>query len=321
MDVEYTTCNLCGSDDSIVMFQQRDSLQNTIDYEFTVVQCNKCGLVYVNPRPAFRDIGKFYPDNFVSYQLEIYDIETESTLILRQKIISTIVRNATQSRIHAIEKETKLNSNINVLDIGCGKASFLYLMNQKYGCACLGIDFDKKSVEYNKEILGINVLEGDIHTVKIPDTEFDFITMWHFLEHEYDPLATILKATRYLKDDGILVVEVPNQASLENMVFRERSYLYDVPRHLYSFSPETLTELIKKANLDIMKITYPFSAGGWLGTFQNLLSNGKVYANVQKHIFLLIVLGVLSFPFDLISNLVQRGSIMRFYVKKGMNHA
>lgn len=139
--------------------------------------------------------------------------------------------------------------------------------------------------------------------------------MWHFLEHEFNPLSTLVKLAYYLKREGLLVIEVPNQESYENKIFKKSSYLYDVPRHLYHFSPLTITKLLKKANLEVLKISFPKQAGGWLGTAQNILFKGKIYKNMVKNAFYLLALGAITLPIDYITSKTHMGSIMRVYAK------
>ena len=61
--MEHVHCHLCGEDDAVVLFRKRDKLGIT-DEEFQVVECKRCGLLYVNPRPAEAEMGKFYPETY-----------------------------------------------------------------------------------------------------------------------------------------------------------------------------------------------------------------------------------------------------------------
>ena len=61
--MEYVNCNLCGLDDTQVLFRKKDKFSISQD-EFHVVECRRCGLLYVNPRPARQEMGKFYPETY-----------------------------------------------------------------------------------------------------------------------------------------------------------------------------------------------------------------------------------------------------------------
>lgn len=313
INTEYVKCNFCDSDNTELLFKQKDLLLEENAYEFSIVQCKNCGLVYINPRPTLYEIGKFYPKNFVSYQFELSELDNQSTR--REKIISSITKSISLSRIRDVAKHITFNSNTKALDIGCGKGAYLYYLKRIYECKCFGIDFDHDSVEYCKKKLGLNVLQGDITMINEIKEDFDIITMWHFLEHEFSPLSTLLKVASHLKREGLLVIEVPNHESFENKIFKKRSYLYDVPRHLYNFSPLTISSLLKKVNLEVQKISFPQQSGGWLGTAQNILFKGKVYKNMAANAFKLLALGAITLPIDYITSKTHMGSIMRVYAK------
>ena len=61
--MEYVNCDLCGLDDTQVIFKKKDKL-GISDDQFQVVECRQCGLLYVNPRPTEAEIWKFYPETY-----------------------------------------------------------------------------------------------------------------------------------------------------------------------------------------------------------------------------------------------------------------
>jgi len=61
--MECVNCNLCGLDDTRILFNKRDKFDLT-EKEFSVVECQRCGLLYVNPRPSQEEMGKFYPETY-----------------------------------------------------------------------------------------------------------------------------------------------------------------------------------------------------------------------------------------------------------------
>src|SRR5574339_1011814 len=59
--MERVLCNVCRSSDCDIVMKQRDLLLNVTDDEFVIVRCKRCGLIYLNPRPAQELLGSFYP--------------------------------------------------------------------------------------------------------------------------------------------------------------------------------------------------------------------------------------------------------------------
>jgi len=314
MEIERVSCNICDSEDSIPLFELVDPTTNNKQV-FPLVRCKSCGLVFVNPRPTVAEISKFYPENFVSYQFEVSDFD--NNVSLKDRLVSLITKSINFDRIRSISKHMKLDTTTNVLDVGCGKGAYLYYLREMYGCQTVGLDFDEKSLLFCREKLNLNILMGDIKRNKeYLRTPFDLITFWAFLEHDFDPLSSLMLARERLKADGLLVVEVPNERSLENRIFGKRSFLYDVPRHLYNFSPETLNLLLEKAGFTVKRTTYPVGAGGWIGTLQRLLSNDSVYNDLRNHLPFLIIVGGLIYPLEFVLGMLRMGSVLRVFAKK-----
>ncbi len=312
--LEKVPCNLCGSHNAQTLFNLLD-VTTMIEQQFPIVRCRTCGLVYLNPRPVPGEISKFYPDDFVSYQFEVSDFN--SNVHIKNKMVSLITKSMIINRIKSVSKRMRLNCSTRVLDVGCGKGSFLFYLRKMYNCEVQGLDFNEKCLQFCKEKLNIDVSWGDIKSnEEYLRTPFNLITMWAFLEHDFDPFSSLINARKHLTDDGLLVVEVPNERSLENIFFGKRSFLFDAPRHLYNFSFATLKSLLSKAGFTVLDTIYPVGAGGWLGTFQRLLTNDKVYSNLRGHLPFLITMGALIYPLEFFLSFSKFGSVMRVFAKK-----
>lgn len=309
---EHTSCNLCGKNETRPYLTIKDSLHGI---PFNLVSCLNCSLVYINPRPKMTDLSMFYPETLVSYQFEIKPQKIK--LPIKDRIISHITKSFNMSRVKAIASLVKITSTTKILDIGCGKGAFLYLLKEKFHGQPKGLDFDKKCVEYCQETLDLDVSRGDINNLEESKKDsYDIITMWAYLEHEPDPISTLKKVRNLLSDDGLLLIEVPNEPSLENKLFGKKSFLYEVPVHMYNFSPLTLAKLVNKAGFTIVKITYPLGGGGWFGTLQRLLTRDAVYKSLRNSILFLLFFGTMIYPFEIILGWLKLGSNIRIVVKK-----
>jgi 2-polyprenyl-3-methyl-5-hydroxy-6-metoxy-1,4-benzoquinol methylase len=257
----------------------------------------------------------FYPETLVSYQFEVKPQKIK--IPLKDRIISRITNSFNMSRVKAISSIFNITSSTKILDIGCGKGAFLYLLKEKFHGHPKGLDFDKKCAAYCQKELDLDVREGDVnnHDEAIKES-YDIITMWAYLEHEPDPISTLKKVRSLLSDDGLLFIEVPNEQSLENKIFGKKSFLYEVPVHMYNFSPLTLAKLVNKAGFKIEKITYPMGGGGWFGTLQRLLTGDRVYKNLRNHIPFLLFFGAMIYPLEIILGWLKLGSNIRIVVKK-----
>jgi 2-polyprenyl-3-methyl-5-hydroxy-6-metoxy-1,4-benzoquinol methylase len=212
---------------------------------FSLVKCQNCGLIYTNPRPSPDERRLYYPDVLYS---------ADSALVEKLTILQKYIEQGI------------------VLDVGCGRGFFLNSIKQSFGVA--GIEIDIKSSEFASKNFGIDIIANQITEINSTDKSFDLITFWHTLEHLPDPQKALGKASKILKDKGILIVAVPNIESMQAKIFGRNWYHLEVPRHLYHFSRKTLSRMIKSAGFSIQDTTLTlFShnfAGYWRSLFHTL---------------------------------------------------
>lgn len=83
--------------------------------------------------------------------------------------------------------------------------------------------------------------------------------MTHVLEHVYDPLKNLNEVNLLLKKDGNLLLIIPNINSLGYKLFKEKWFQFQPGRHLFYFSPTTITNLLEKAGFSVTDIVH----NGW----------------------------------------------------------
>lgn len=283
---------------------------------FTVVRCCECGLTYINPRPTPESLAQVYDDSIISAQLEV--VPDQALPSLRSSIVAKISKGIVNERLKSLSRFMLLNAKTKVLDMGCGKGAFLYQLKKIFGSQVYGLELDPNCVQFCQEKLAVSTTAGRMEELLAPfeNQKFNLVTMWHSLEHALDPLACLGNTFRYLADDGLLVVEVPNERSLENIIFRSKSFLYEAPFHLYDFDLRTLSLALNKAQFEVVKVEYPIGAGGWFGSFQRLLTKDRAFKNMADYLPFILALGALIFPLELILSFTRWGSVVRVYAKK-----
>jgi len=218
-------CNLCGSRSvDVVSLLDRDRKP------LRTVVCRECGLVWSDPRPV--DARHFYEHE--------YRVQFKGAFNPKPKHVY-------RGGLVAINRYEKIRSYLRgrsaLVDIGSGAGEFLYLMT-RVGLEGVGIEPNLGYGDYSRDEYGIKVLPGFAQDHKFADASFDIITMWHVLEHTEDPFRNIMLVKRWLKPDGLLVVEVPNV---------EATCLAPIHRfhidHLYNFNQANLAAIGQKAGL------------------------------------------------------------------------
>jgi 2-polyprenyl-3-methyl-5-hydroxy-6-metoxy-1,4-benzoquinol methylase len=234
--LESILCDLCGSDQSQRLYSVPDTNYGTPG-KFSIVQCQRCKLVYLNPRPSAAELPAVYPETR-------YDpFQTIHTT-------GPIAPHPLQwSRG---EQLTHLSGPGKVLDVGCGDGLFLKAM-QQLGWSCVGVEPNQSAVEFARSHLGLDVRLGEIFAIGAQEN-FDLITLWDALEHTPSPTTVLSHAAKLLTPTGRIALSVPNWDSFERMIFRGRWIALDAPRHLYHFSPQTATHLLNKCGFEIQKL-------------------------------------------------------------------
>jgi len=88
---------------------------------------------------------------------------------------------------------------------------------------------------------------------KIPPASFDIITMWHVLEHVPYLNERISQLQSLLRQDGFLFIAVPNANSHDAKLYGSFWAAYDVPRHLYHFTRDSISRSFSKHAFDLIK--------------------------------------------------------------------
>jgi SAM-dependent methyltransferase len=203
---------------------------------FDVVECRGCGLRMTDPRPDARAIGRYYEsDAYLPMSnagggalATTYRAVRRLTVRLR---LGLVVRHAS----HAPGR---------LLDVGCGTGEFL-AHARACGWDVAGVEPAARAADQAEGHRVAVHRTMDLSTVA--DGPFDAITLWHALEHMHDPVAQLAQVRRLLAPGGCVVVAVPNHESVDAVAYGADWYAWDVPRHLWHFTPVTLGRLLAHA--------------------------------------------------------------------------
>ncbi|MFC1650546.1 class I SAM-dependent methyltransferase [Candidatus Latescibacterota bacterium] len=239
---ENVVCYECGSDNASHFLVGQDDYTGKPG-NFQYVRCNNCNLVYQNPRLVLDQIKEFYDEEYISHRKKKnWGVLTPAYNWALTKI--------DRDKHKLVQKYVQLNCNTRVLDVGCAVGTFLTFLREKYDCGVTGVDF--KNLENSPGMEHIDFYCGLFYEQKFFDQKFDLITMWHYLEHDYDPMRSLNFARELLTKEGKLIIEIPRLDSLTFKAFKNRWPGVQAPQHTVLYDKSHLQTFVRKANLAIV---------------------------------------------------------------------
>ncbi len=261
-------CIICNKITS-TLFNTKDRMFN-IPGVFVVKKCNNCGLVFQSPQPTQKILKKHYPkQQYYSYKKEIKGlsglISKFRTYLIKHyyepNFLSTAFSLVVKG-VPAIPKRPKLKT-AKILDVGCGSGATLQLLKD-LGWDVYGLEIDKNAVKAAKERGLSNVRLGGYEEISnFPNNYFDSIRLYHVIEHIPDPIKCLKLIHKKLKPGGEILLGTPNNDSVVSHLFGPYWYNLDMPRHLFIFSPYTLSKIARAQ--DFRHLSLQFSSSDGLG--------------------------------------------------------
>lgn len=236
-----SSCPICSGNSFQKFGQAKDY---TVSHEtFQLMKCSSCDFLLTSPRPDDSQLGSYYiSDNYVSHTAKattlfdkLYEVSREFALNWKLTLVKKFLISPSASP--------------SLLDYGCGTGFFLKKIKES-GFNIAGVepsDIARYAAEQNT---GIKI-NTQLEEVK---TKFDVISLWHVLEHVSNLNELVVELKDRLKKDGALIIAVPNHQSNDAKKYEMQWAGYDVPRHLWHFHQQTMTQLLAKHQLKIVEI-------------------------------------------------------------------
>lgn len=245
--ITHKACPLCNSNNIEKRFSCKDHFAT--GELFDIYKCNECNFVFTQGIPDEKEIGRYYDTpSYVSHS------NTSKGFINK---LYHIARSIMLRRKTGLVKKLTMIRNGKLLDYGAGIGYFAKAM-QDSGWQVTAIEKSSNARDFAKQNLKIE-MQPEEYLSSIKEKSFDVVTMWHVMEHiqnlhEYwDTLHHILD------ENGIAIIAVPNCSSYDADCYRENWAAYDVPRHLWHFTPSTIMEFGRKHGFILERqYTMPF---------------------------------------------------------------
>lgn len=257
-----SNCPICNSTQFVPFLTAVD---NTVSREtFQIVQCSSCGFKFTNPRPEENELGKYYKsEEYVSHS------NTKKGFV--NSTYQSVRKYTLLKKLQLISKYFKSGK---ILDIGCGTGEFLNICKSAKW-QTVGIEPDDDAREMAIKNYGLDVRkESDLSLLE--GGSFDIISMWHVLEHVPKLNERIEELKRLIKPNGIIIIAVPNCNSLDAKIYKQDWAAYDVPRHLYHFSPQDISTLFSKHGMKVFRILPMIFDSFYVSMLSEKIKTGKI---------------------------------------------
>jgi 2-polyprenyl-3-methyl-5-hydroxy-6-metoxy-1,4-benzoquinol methylase len=160
-----------------------------------------------------------------------------------------------------------------ILDLGAGIGAFLNTMKER-GWEISGIEPDSGARQQAKNLFNIELQETNA-LEHLRENNFDAITLWHVLEHVHQLHTYVERLKNLLKPSGKIFIAVPNYSSLDNSIYKLYWAAYDVPRHLYHFTPKAINVLMSKHGLKVTSKKPMWFDSFYISLLSSKYKNGK----------------------------------------------
>lgn len=240
--ISYRQCPVCSSDHLNKILTARDYTASGESFE--IWQCAHCSLRVTQNVPEKEEIGRYYKS-------EDYISHTDTSKGLVNWLYLRVRKFTLSIKKNFIERQTELSKG-SLLDVGAGTGAFLNFMRNN-GWQTEGVEPDEEAIKRASAQYGL-ILIPSSELFSLQANSFDAITMWHVLEHVHDLNGYMVQLKKLLKPGGKLIIAVPNYTSKDATHYGAFWAAYDVPRHLYHFSPAAMQELTSRHGFTISKI-------------------------------------------------------------------
>ena len=260
-------CDQCGSAEARPVAEGSDREYPTTPDMFRVVECVRCGLWYLNPRPAVTELDTIYPGNYHAYNIRPPASQGEEA-----KPLVTRFRHWLYSqRFHHPLRFLREKGNLDLLDIGCGDGWMLdlYKIAGAGRITTFGVDF-KDSICDVARSYGHTVYCGRFEDLDL-NRKFDLINMSHVIEHVSSPTEVARKSFALLRPGGVFVLETPNKDTWDCRKYQAVAWgAYHIPRHWNLYDPRTIRRLGESAGFQLREVRFHPAPVHWVWTFHNL---------------------------------------------------
>lgn len=227
-----------------MLFSATDRLYGTTNKIFRIIECRNCRLIRLDPQPHPLELNDYYPPKYW------YTSDADTVDVLEQAYRRFVLRD----HLRFVERALRESEETGVvLDVGCGGGLFLQMLAERGVKNIMGLDFSLDAANVAWRRAGVPAVCATLSKAPLPPSSCAAVTMFHVLEHLYDPASYLDAAHQLLRPDGRLIIQVPNAACWQFLLLGERWNGIDVPRHLINFRLSDIDMLLDSCGFEVLR--------------------------------------------------------------------
>lgn len=230
MGKEYTNCNLCGSNNYRLLFVKEES-------DCSVVRCNECGFVYINPRVSKSELIEAVEGDFYAQYYTPSAFDPQENYRKHRNFLG---------------KLRNYYVNGHLLDVGCAGGLFLTAARQE-GWQVKGVEISRLGVDYGRNKLDLDIFWGELEEANYEIEYFDVVTCMGVIEHVQNPQGLLKEVNRILRKGGLLFISMPNFSALTRLLLGVQ-WSAIIAEHLHYFTVETARQMLIKNGFRVRKV-------------------------------------------------------------------
>jgi SAM-dependent methyltransferase len=242
-DAGTRACPLCGG-------LERKALIRRDPWE--IVECARCRMVFIGSELAYDAQAKDH-DWVEEWEREVSRRKQKQPVLLFLSRLTRPFRPGTHDRL--LSQTLRWKGEGKLVDFGCGDGSFLVRAAKHFDV--MGIELSPRSADLARQRIGSGkIFEGPVTEIAgriLPERNFDIVTQFGYIEHEWQPLAGLRAAHRVLKPGGITAIKTPNHASWNRHIRGMQWCGYHIPAHCNYFTPETLDTMLRRTGFEPLR--------------------------------------------------------------------
>jgi 2-polyprenyl-3-methyl-5-hydroxy-6-metoxy-1,4-benzoquinol methylase len=256
---ERILCALCGGDDHRLLWRiydpERDAvyvrgMRQAIPTPGQIVRCNRCGLVFVNPRLVSRAEWSTYSDS------------DEDTYFAATRAARAVANEGLLADL-----EQQLGQPGRLLDVGCGDG-LLMIQAHASGWRVSGVEIRARLAQRLRDQgMGQQIHHCSLEDASFADASFDVVTLINVLEHVRDPRGMLAECKRIVRPGGLVAVHVPNVGGLQARLRGGRWKHYEPLEHLFYFDRRTLGAFFERCSLRVLAPFVLYGSSSVLNSF------------------------------------------------------